>query len=166
MNRHARVYLSAWIVAGLAGVAAVASWLDGGSAPQARDRTPWRRTVSPIRPVDTAGLGAAALAVHSRNLFRWDRSPAPVRFNPWEPVAGPGATPPARPSRPALILVGLLGGPPWTAMIEGIPGRESGVLLRVGETAGGIRLAEVREGIARLTGLDTTWVLTPRSSWR
>jgi hypothetical protein len=63
---------------------------------------------------------------------------------------------------PTLALAGITGGPPWTALIEGVPGHEAGVLLRQGESAGGITATRIGRDSVHLTGLDTNWVLAQR----
>ncbi len=112
---------------------------------------------------DTAGLGQAAARIRDRDAFRVARRPADVRFSPWGVASRPELPPRIR---PALALTGIIGGPPWSALVEGIPGRESGVLLIVGEESNGIRLTAVRGDTALLAGFDTTWALTPRRPWR
>ncbi len=77
----------------------------------------------------------------------------------------PVATPPPAPAKPPLALAGLLGGPPWNALIDGIPGRETGVLLQLGDSANGVRFVAVRGDTVVLAGFDTTWSLTARRPW-
>jgi len=55
--------------------------------------------------------------------------------------------------------MGLVGGPPWNAVIQGIPGREAGVVLSVGDSVNGIRLDKIHVDTAFVSGLDTTWIL-------
>jgi hypothetical protein len=115
--------------------------------------------------VDTAALAILAGRLRAHNPFRLDHQPAAVRYNPWEPVVPPAPPPPA-PVRPPLALAGLLGGPPWNALIEGIPGRESGVLLQLGDSANGVRFVALRGDTVVLAAFDTTWSLTARRAWR
>jgi hypothetical protein len=165
---HRKAVASAWGLALLVTLASIVAWTtvvpgvppDAGVAPGS-----WRREiVSPVA-TDTADIAAAAAQMRDRDPFRWERRPSDVRFNPWEPATTPISSLPAPPPRPALGLVGIVGGPSWIALVEGIPGREGGVVLRVGETTGGIRLDAVHGDTARLSGFDTTWVLTPRQAW-
>lgn len=165
MNAYRRGIAGAWALAAGAGLAAIAAWSTAApSMPRATLKTyPLLRSPTPL---DTTGLAAAAAQLRDRDPFRWERKPTTVRYNPWEPLKPAEPNVSSKPSRPPLALVGILGGPPWTALLEGIPGRVGGALLRVGEEAGGIRLLDVRGDTVRLSGLDTTWVLTPRRPWR
>ena len=115
--------------------------------------------------VDTAALAALAGRLRTHNPFRLDHQPAAVRYNPWEPAVPPAPPPPAAP-RPPLALAGLVGGPPWNALIEGIPGVETGVLLQLGDSARGVRFVALRGDTVMLAGFDTTWALTARRAWR
>jgi hypothetical protein len=114
--------------------------------------------------LDTMALGASAMRLRLRDPFRLDRKPTDVRYNPWEPVATVAPPPPA-PVRPPLALAGLLGGPPWNALIEGIPGRENGVLLQLGDSMNGVRFVALRGDTVLLAAFDTTWSLTARRPW-
>lgn len=60
-------------------------------------------------------------------------------------VAQTGAMPPGPmpPPRPPFILLGILGGPPWSAVVSGIPNTMGPVLLRMGDTVGGYSIARV-----------------------
>jgi len=109
-------------------------------------------------------LAASAAGLRLHDPFRIERKPANVRYNPWEPVVV--SAPAAAPVRPALSLAGLLGGPPWNALLEGVPGNESGVLLQLGDSANGIRFVALRGDTVVLAGFDTTWSLTARRAWR
>jgi hypothetical protein len=161
-----------WVVSGtwalglLTAAASIVAWSRPAERPSVAAQDRWLRPIESPEAADTIALLVAASQLRDRDPFRWARTPAAIRFNPWEPVAPLVSSAPPPPSRPVLGLVGLVGGPPWTALIEGIPGREGGVLLRVGERIGGIRLDEVHGSTARLSGLDTTWVLIPRQAWR
>ena len=167
MSRYRALIVGAWTLATLVSLSSIVAWVRAvppsppGPLPGTRSRA---TEVKPTAPLDTARFGAAATRIRAHDLFRWQRKPTSVRFNPWEPVKAP--EPSVRPPRPPLVLVGIVGGPPWTALVEGMPDRQGGVLLRVGEEIAGIRLVVVRGDTARLSGFDTTWVLTPRRAWR
>jgi hypothetical protein len=166
VNKYRLVQGSVWAAAGLVLAVSLAAWSTAvpvrASNASSRGGTP--AIAAPGAAVDTAQLAADAASLRDRDPFRSDRKPADLRFNPWEPVQPVIQGP--RPAKPALVLVGIVGGPPWTALIEGIPQRETGILLRVGEEIGSIRLEDVRADTARLSGFDTSWVLTQRRPWR
>ena len=64
------------------------------------------------------------------NLFRRERSAADSVPTLPQPV-GPPKPPP--PPKPRLILRGLVGGPPWNAILDGIPGHDGSYVVRAGD---------------------------------
>ena len=75
---------------------------------------------------------------------------------------------PVRPTKPVLVLRGVVGGPGaqrWEAVLDGVPGRERGVVVRAGDVLGGaagagaLRVRQVDAGGVVITGMDTTWRL-------
>ena len=145
-------------------VASIAAWTTAISAPAVQEHPAAIGSPSPTAP-DTVALAMSAARLRSRDPFRLERKPADVRYNPWEPLAASAAPAPA-PSRPALALVGLVGGAPWNALLEGVPGRETGMLLQLGDSACGIRFVALRGDTVVLAGFDTTWSLVARREWR
>jgi hypothetical protein len=119
--------------------------------------------VVPARPAPDA-LESAVEEITENNLFRPERASAEQHKSaqPEMPMAMP--QPPS--SKPHLVLRGVLGGPPWDAIIEGIPGREGSAVLRTGQSLGGITVRAVRRDTAYARGFDTTWVLPLARSWQ
>jgi hypothetical protein len=107
-------------------------------------------------------LESAVGDIADRNLFRPERTSAQEREV--SPPTGVAMTLGAVP-KPRLILRGVLGGPPWDAIIEGIPGRDGSVVVRAGESVGGITVRSVGRDTVRVRGLDTTWTLTLARTW-
>ena len=165
MTTHRTLRWAAWAIAALIVLASMRAWAT--VVPSVRTPAP-PMLPSPGSPpaIDTTALDAAAAALRDRNPFRVARRPADVRFSPWEPRTQHSEPTAPTPRRPTLALVGILGGPPWIALVEGIPGQESGVLLSVGQEANGIVLREIQGDTAVLVGLDSTWVLTPYRPWQ
>jgi hypothetical protein len=128
------------------------------------EQPPTDTQVPAIAASDTAALAASASRLRAGDPFRVDRKPTQVLYNPWQPVVT--APPPPPPVRPPLALAGLVGGPPWNALIAGIPGREGGVLLQLGDSANGVRFVALRGDTVILAAFDTTWALTTRRAWR
>ena len=151
-------------VAAAAALGSIVAWTTAVPAPAVDERPPAIGSLPPAT-LDTAALAAFAARLKLRDPFRLERQPADVRYNPWEPVAVAAAPAPA-PVRPPLALAGLVGGPPWNALVEGIPGREGGVLLQLGDSANGVRFTALRGDTVVLSGFDTTWTLTARRAWR
>jgi hypothetical protein len=107
-----------------------------------------------------AALAAAAEKARRGNPFRLDRSPAPVRYAV-APVPGLPAPPPPPPAPPRspLTLAGVVG-PPWQALIQGIPGHSGAVVVRAGARIEDLRVISVTRDRAVIQGADTTWRLT------
>ena len=111
----------------------------------------------------SAALVTASEAIVARDAFRFERRPSGVAYSPALEGAPP---PPPRPPRPALAVTGIVGGPPWEALMEGIPGREGSMLVRRGDTLSGLRVGSITRDTVRITGMDTTWTLTVRRAWQ
>jgi hypothetical protein len=105
---------------------------------------------------------AAVSALIATDPFRSARHASPVAYSPEIEGAPP---PPPRPPRPGLAVSGIIGGPPWSAVLEGVPGRESGAVVRAGDTLGGLCVRAVRRDTVVITGMDTTWRLIVRRAW-
>jgi len=152
-------------IGAVAAAGSIAAWATAipAVAPE-RIGTESPRGAAAPAATDSVALATFMTRLRLRDPFRIDRKPAGVPYNPWEPVA---VTPPvAKPPKPALALAGLLGGPPWNALIEGVPGRESGLLIQLGDSANGVRFVALRGDTVLLAGFDTTWSLTARRPWR
>lgn len=117
-----------------------------------------------VRRPDADSLLMASDRVATADPFRLDRRPADVPFGTPAAASTP-PTPGANPARPNLALSGLVGGPPWVAILDGVPGHEGSVLLRAGDTLGGIKVRAVSGTSATISGFDTTWKLTVKHPW-
>lgn len=157
-----------WVLAALAGVAGWARW----SAAAPRPAAPPPAALSP--PAEVAGspgravLGQAVRVIAANDVFRLDRSPAPIAFAaagggyPGEPPQPP---PPPK-FRPPLAVSGIVG-PPWQAFLEGVPGRSGSVVVERGDVLeGGLRIRSIGPDLVIVQGADTTWRLTPRKPWQ
>lgn len=118
---------------------------------------------TPAWAPSTDSLENAVSVIEAGNLFRSDR----VSATESEPEArAPSGQPPVPPNaRPQLSLRGLVGGPPWDAIIDGIPGRDGPVVLRSGQPTAGFTLHRVRHDTAIIHSPDTIWKLTLRRTW-
>ncbi len=156
MNRFHALIAAAWTLAGVVSLGAIWGWATAVPLVPREQRKAYQ-AAAPVAPGDTTGLVAAAAMLRDHDPFRFERKPTKLRFNPWEPAIA--AVPPRAPQRPALGLMGLVGGPPWNAVIQGIPGREAGVVLSVGDSVSGVRLDRIHGDTVFVSGLDTTWIL-------
>ena len=114
--------------------------------------------VSRVTLLDSATLAAAADSATDMDAFRLDRAASDVAFGQ---TALPATAPPmplARPAPPRLTAV--LGGPPWRAILEGIPGHERGLVVQPGDRVGSFSVLAIARNTLKLKGVDTTWQLT------
>ena len=148
-----------WAAATAASVSATAEWR------RVRREISVRTMQAPISPSSRAvaltpaeSLARAVDAIRDGNIFRRDRRVAEDAPAPTSPPSAMGMRPP----RPPLVLRGLVGGPPWDAVLEGIPGREGTVVVRVGDSLNGFTVRAVRGDTVFVRSQDTTWKLTLR----
>ena len=163
MNRPVMVETALWVATLAALSLAAAGWRGAGA--HAESPPSATTAAAPIHGwpgVDT--LRRAARLTTDRNPFRVDRRPATVAFD--AQLEGEPAPPPPPVPRPPIVLVGILGGPPWQAVLDGIPGRGGSVVARAGESFGDLHVRAVRRDTVIVQGADTTWRLTIRRAWQ
>lgn len=98
----------------------------------------------------------AADSVASTDPFRLDRHPP-------RPPLGPVTTSPSVVSAPLhLALTGISGGPPWHAIVSGIPGHDGGVVVNTGDTLGGVRIGAIRRDTVIVQMGDSSLTFTLR----
>ena len=91
-----------------------------------------------------------------RDPFRLSRRPSSTPFQS-QPLNG--AITASQMVRPILVLNGVVGGPPWSAVVTGLPGRDGNVVVHEAEIFGPLRIQVItRDGVV-IQGLDTTWHL-------
>ncbi len=61
--------------------------------------------------------------------------------------------------RPRLQLLAIVGGPPWKALVGGVPGRSGGTVVAEGWRVGQLYVRRVRADSVWLEGYDTLWTL-------
>jgi hypothetical protein len=115
-----------------------------------------------LAPPDS--LAAAADAITAIDPFRLEHRPSTVAYRPELEGTPPTPRPPA-PPKPTLALAGLVGGPPWAALLDGVPGRDESVLVHAGEVLGGLQVRRVSAAGVTISGMDTTWHLTLKHPW-
>jgi hypothetical protein len=62
--------------------------------------------------------------------------------------------------RPTLVLRGIIGGPPWQAIVDGIPGQSAGAIVRQGMAFDAITIRTVTRDTVFVQSPDTSWKLT------
>jgi hypothetical protein len=137
----------------------------------------WRAAVPAIRHQDSSIIATApspsgsleTMLAEAEDLtitndpFRLANAPASVRYNPNNENVGVGAIAAvAPPVRPNMILKAIVGGPPWQAIVDGIPGQPQGTLVRTGSEFEKLVARSVTRDSVVIQGPDTTWVLSFR----
>lgn len=125
----------------------------------------WRllsRPESPLaEPTFLAPPWADGRAFGAREHARWNGR------NPFAPASVPGsddsaAAPALQASasyRPVLVLQAIVGGPPWTAVLKGVPGRERPVVVAPGDVIDSLRVLRIDATVVSIAGPDTVWNL-------
>lgn len=160
MRRSWTWALGAWSVL----VTGVIAMVFAMAAPVARPvvaspafhRTP--PLLAPSYPAESLSVG-----IVSRDLFRTGRHPAAIAY---DLLRGDQAVVTDPTPKPLLTLVGIVMGEERAALIEGIPGTEGAMVVRIGDHIGGLRVRSIEAAVVRLVGMDTMWVLSVREPWQ
>jgi hypothetical protein len=123
-------------------------------------------SVSNVEPPIAEKIKSATTRIVERDLFRLDRHPSNVAYQ--AELQGT-RVPPAPPNipHPRLILVGTIGGPPWVALLAGLPGHEGvSTLVHGGESFSGLKIGSIGRDSIVVQGSDTTWRLSVTSPWQ
>jgi len=118
----------------------------------------------PARPITSDSLGVLTARIVESDVFRLDRRPAALAYGSSPDTLANRPVPAPAPPRPALVLVGIVG-PPWRALVDGIPGHDGSVLLHAGQVMAGLRVREVTATGASISAADTTWHLAIKRTW-
>jgi hypothetical protein len=111
------------------------------------------------RPVADSLLVAAEEMAVANDPFRLSNTPPEIRFDPRDESANSARLVPFTPVRPSFALKGITGGPPWQAVIDGVPGQSPGVVVREGERFDRLVVRAVTRDSVIIQGPDTAWVL-------
>jgi hypothetical protein len=158
-----------WISALALGVGAVVGWESG--APRAASPeglVAGRPGATPIsRTIPSDSIDDAASATSDHDPFRLTREPSAV---PYDANGDVVVAAQATPAKPPLALSGIVG-PPWVAVLEGVPGRTGSVLAKAGDTLARPPLVllvvhRIWRDTVVVRGADTTWTLTVYRPWR
>ena len=107
-------------------------------------------------------LAQLTARIVATDLFRVDRHPAAVAYRPGA-LTAVGAAPAPVP-KPNLAVAGIVG-PPWAAVLTGVPGHPTSVVVHPGDTLGGLRVRRITATAVTVTGVDTLWRLTVQQPW-
>lgn len=157
-----------WISALALGIGAVVGWES--VAPRSISPVALvgdRPGAVPVNRIPSDSIDDAASATSDHDPFRLTREPSAVPYDAnGEVVAAAQPMPP----KPPLALSGIVG-PPWVAVLEGVPGRTGSVLAKTGDTLARPPLAllvvhRIWRDTVVVRGADTTWTLTVYHPWR
>lgn len=102
-----------------------------------------------------AGVGTNERIVLSTNPFRFSGSLPVLRYGEVEAPERPVDAP----YRPMLVVKAIVGGPPWSALVAGVPGLPGHVILRPGDRSDSLRVLRIDRDSVVIAGPDTTWTL-------
>jgi hypothetical protein len=144
----------------LGGVGAlVASVVTVIPTPVLKADAPTQGTPPRVRPYPAESLRRAVV---TRDVFRADRHPAVVAYDPSR-----GASPlPDGPAKPQLKLTGVVWGHVPEAVIEGLPTAPGPRVVRAGDVVGGVTIKRIEQAGVIAAGFDTTWTLTVSEPWK
>jgi hypothetical protein len=162
VNRWALLRALLWLMS--AALLTAAAWRGYGRArPNERHLgTEPAMPVSPQPSLTADSLSTLANRIVSADAFRIVRRPSPILFGS---AADAGAASAPKPPKPALVLSGIIGGPPWIGVVDGVPGHDQSVLVHPGDSIAGLRIQRVTKTLVLIVGLDTTWRLTVHQPW-
>ncbi|HEY4303840.1 MAG TPA: hypothetical protein VGM82_05205 [Gemmatimonadaceae bacterium] len=108
----------------------------------------------------TASLDSAVADVVDNDPFRIANEPSDVRYR-ITAIEAAATTPPVvvREPGPSLTLKAIVGGPPWQALIEGVPGQGHAMLVHAGTKFDKVLVREIARDSVIIRTADTTLVL-------
>lgn len=106
--------------------------------------------------IATGDASVLADAIVGSNPFRLSNRPSNV---PLGEVSPPVQTT----VRPQLRLLAIAGGPPWTALIAGLPGTTRAAVVTRGQVIDALRVIHISRDTVCMVGLDTSWTLVLQS---
>ena len=107
---------------------------------------------------DARATHAAADDATDANAFRISHQPSEAPYEPRRFAVVQAVV--ALAPRPDLVLKGIVGGPPWQAIIEGIPGQAASLVMSAGASFDRFTIQSVSRDSVVVRGTDTTWTLT------
>jgi hypothetical protein len=155
--------IGAWLVAGGMVIGAVAMWLEA-VPPPAEPTSPGEvgttaRSVRLAMPDRVETMATLA----ERNPFRLDHLHPSARSD--DQVSYLDVPEPMDARSFELSLAGIVGDPPRLVLVEGVPGRESGVLVGWMEVDG-LRIVSVRDDSVVVYAGGELRALTLKTVWR
>ena len=136
----------------LLGLAAVRRWQDVVAIPFVAVSVSVVPTLAREYPHPDSLTAAAERIAHS-DVFLLGRAPVIGE------IVAPVET--GRPATSAqLVLKAIVGGPPWQAVLDGVPGEPPGTVVEAGSDIGGFRVFAISRDSVVIGRRDSTWTLT------
>jgi hypothetical protein len=157
---------SLWALSVAALLTAPMGWRAASAEPETRI-PPLSSSASELRRASADSLAKMAANIAAHDPFRLDHHPASVAYRPeLDGVVAVAPPPPPKPPKPHLAVAGILGGPPWTALLDSVPGRDGSVLVKRGDTLGSLKIGSVGRDTVVVQGADTLWKLVVKRPWQ
>lgn len=114
-------------------------------------------TTPALAMFDSDSLDSAAVRIVTHDVFRLERKSATVAYS----IMPGGVIATAAPVTPAIriALQGTIGGPPWHAIISGVPGHDGTIVVSAGDTLGGVTIRRVNRDSVTVRVKDSTWTV-------
>ena len=113
-----------------------------------------------VSAVDLSADMVAAPVFADSDPFRIANRPSQVRYGSASPAPIAGQLASMHDPRPTMTVRAIAGGPPWHALIDGMPGRTHLTLVAPGTTVDKLTVRRITLDSVVIRGTDTTWVLT------
>ena len=153
-----------WAIAGAGLAVAAGTWYRALRPHEVPAPAIW-----PVEPVPPSlapdSLGVLTTRIVGGDLFRLARKPALVAYRQradTQPARAAAVAPP----KPPLSLAGIVGGPPWAALLDGVPGHDASLVVHQGDSVAGLRVRRIAPNGVIVTGMDTTWRLLVKRVWQ
>jgi len=147
-----------WVVAmSILIVTTFARWRGRVPSPSANLTIPVVHPGQPAR--DDTTLESLCTELVASDPFRLGRTPSLARYGSGAAVSTV-VSQAVREPRPAMTLKAIAGGPPWQALIDGVPGHANALLVQPGTVLDRFRIGAITRTAVVVRGPDTTWVLS------
>ncbi len=104
-------------------------------------------------------LRAAAETTTANDPFRLSNTPPDINATARNARAAPSRQP-----HPTLVLKAITGGPPWQALVAGMPGQNGDALVAPGAAYGALTVQSITRDTVIVRAQDTTWILSLKRS--
>ncbi len=115
--------------------------------------------IAPMRALSADSVDMWMAEAIDGDPFRLSRRPATRASATAGRVDQPSLSP-QRPPRPVLVLKGIVGGPPWQAIVSGLPGQPGETVVTSGARFETLVVQSIARDLVVIQAPDTAWRLT------